>query len=437
MNIKLTVYLTILLAIGIILVIFVVNPGSKQTIMGKQIKGKRVFNMSGGSIKKIEMRNNHGNFIIRRNKHGGWSIISPVIANADKAIVSTIINGVKTLNYERQIGSGTLSAFGLSPASITATVTLSDKRFYRLEIGGRTPVGQYYYAKAGNGTPGIFTITNWIRNRLNDSLFQIRDKSVISLSRNNITSISFVKNSRPIYILKKSNGVWAFEKPSYNRIKVPVINGMLFRLTNLTADNIIDNISNLKNMGLEKPSEIISIGMRNNKLYNIKIGKDAGRNKAYATVTGQKPVYVINKTILPVFDKSPDNMIDNRLLIQSKWAVSSIEIILNGKAVMLTKKSYGKWYKNGVKFTDTGSINKLFDSLTSINAEKFISSTGALKHAALTFTIIGTMPPTTTTLSFGSGKDKVVYAKTSIDPRVAVLNAGAVDALKTYVKRIY
>ncbi|MGC8684399.1 MAG: DUF4340 domain-containing protein [bacterium] len=434
MNIKLTVYLTIILAIAIVAVVFIINPHHNAE---KKIQDKRVFQINTEGIKSITITNRNGDFTLVKSSPNGWIITSPVNTEADVSTVNTMVSSIATLNYEKKIGNGDLTAFGLSPASITATVISSDNRSYTIKIGNPTPIGAYYYAIADNGIHGIFTINNWLETQLDANLFKLRDKKPLNISQSDLLAISFTKDSKPVYTLEKEKDIWIFTKPAYNRLKTSILNDLAFRLTNLDASNILDNVTDLNSLGLEKPSEVISILLMNNKHYTIKIGKSADQNSVYAVVSGKNPVYVINKSLLEVFDKPITDMIDRRLLTEDSFAISNIEINHDGRSVLLSKKSYNQWSKNGAPFTAVSDINDLLNTLTSIKAEKFIYNVSPLKTPAYTFTITGTVPPTTTTISLSDLNKTPVYAKTSIDPRLAVLNTNDVNALEKSIKSIY
>jgi len=434
MNIKLTVYLTLILAIAIIAVVFVINPKHNAE---KKMEDKRVFHIKSGSISKIEINNKNGQFSIIKSPTNEWEITNPVNTEADTNTVNSIISSMDTLNYEKIIGNGNLTAFGLSPASITATVTSSDNKTYTIRIGSATPIGAYYYAMANNGISGVFTINEWLKKQLDTNLFQLRNKKLLNLSQNDLVAISFTKNSKPVYTLKKEDDLWIFTKPAYNRLKTDILNDITFRLTDLNATNILDNVTDLKSLGLEKPSEVISISLMNNRQYTIKLGNSMDQNSIYAIVTGKKPVYVINKSLLTVFDKPINEMIDKRLLVGDRFAISSIEISSKGKKVILTKKAYNQWEKNGSPFTNVSYINNLLDSLTSLKAENFIYNTSVFKMPAYTFTVTSTVAPTSTTISITEPDKKPIYAKTSIDPRLAVLNSEEISTLEKSIKEIY
>jgi hypothetical protein len=302
MNIKLTVYLTAILAVAIVVVVFVINPKNINNIAG-HVEVKRVFNINTlGNISSIDIQNENGEFALDKKAPGKWVITSPVDTDADISVVQTILSAFETLNYEKKIGKGALSAFGLSPAGITATVASSDNNVYSLKIGDAAPLGQYYYAMAGNGIPDIFTVTGWLRKQLDCTLFQLRNKSLVKFSQDDMASISFTKDSKPVYTLKKEKDGWTFTKPSLHRLKTSVFHDMAFQLTTMNATDIIDGAADLKQMGLEKPLGVISIVLMDNKRYSIKIGKNAGDNGIYAMVAGSPVVYVINKAVITVFE---------------------------------------------------------------------------------------------------------------------------------------
>jgi hypothetical protein len=309
MNIKLTVYLTAVLTLAIVAVVFVINPKHKAA---EKLHVRKVFNINNiGNVNEIDIRNKNGDFVIKKDTNGHWLISYPVNTDADTTVIGTLLSSFETLRYGKEIGNGTPAALGLSPASITATVTLSNKQIYGLQIGSAAPLGKYSYAVAKNGIPGIFTIAGGLRKQLDSTLFQLRNKSLIKLTQNDIASISFIKDSKPVYTLKKEKKNWVFTKPSYNRLKTSVFDEMAFQLTNMNATNIIDDVTDLKGMGLEKPLEVISIVLMDNKKYNIEIGKNVDKNSVYAMVTGRPEVYVIDKYITAVFETPVRDMYRN------------------------------------------------------------------------------------------------------------------------------
>ncbi|MCL4477911.1 MAG: DUF4340 domain-containing protein [Deltaproteobacteria bacterium] len=434
MNYKLTIILAGILVI-LIAGILIVRHG-KVGIYGTVLKEKRVFNIINGDISRIDLSNKNGNFVIKKDTSGKWIITHPIKTNVDTSTLNTFISVIQNLNYERNIGTGSLTSFGLSPASITATVTSSDKKTYKLEIGNKTPINQDYYAMAYNGSKGIFTITKWVRDNMDKNLFDLRNKYVVKVGWNDVKSITFKKKGITAYSLAKNDNVWSFKKPSYNRIKNSIMNNMIFELANLKASNIIDNFTDIAKLGLERPLENIIITTMNNKQYDIKIGNSVNNNE-YAMLNDQKQhVYVILKSVLSAFDKPIGQMIDKKLLTQNQWNISSIMFVNNGSAVILKKNAKAQWDKNGTLYTKVSYVNKLIHDLTSLNATGFIGNTDLLKEPALTFTITSATAPTMTTISFGNYNSRVVYAKTSIDPRLAELPVLAVRSLEADVKSI-
>lgn len=436
MNIKLTVYLTVVLAIAIAAVVFVMNPRNKR-MARERIEEKKVFAADIGPVTGLEIQNARGSVVLKQSTPGTWTITSPVHARADVSAVNAIVDGIKSLTYQKEIGKGGLSAYGLSPASITATVTSSARQVYKLEIGGAAPVGSSYYATAGNGHAGVFTLAGWMRNRLDEDLFQLRDKNLLAVPRSSIASITFTRDARTVYTIRKHDGQWVFEKPAYNRVRPSSMDDMLFKLTGLAATTIIDDPSGLKNTGLEKPAAVISIVLMDNGRDSILIGRNAGKNSIYARVAGQKPVYVVRKDAFSPFTGAMKNMIDDRLLAQRSWDVSSIIVAGEGKRAVFSKKNGRDWYKNGSRFTGTAFIDGFLGKLLSLRAAKFVREPGLFRKTAVTFTVTGTTQPTSTTVLLGNKSGNSVYAKTSLDPRLAVLPAADVRALESSLGRIY
>ncbi len=435
MNIKLTLYLTAVLALAIVAVVFVVNPRQKS-IEHKEAGAKMVFHVRAADITGMTIRNKNGSFVLHKGTDGGWRIASPVTTSADTAVVAPIASSLAALKYEKMIGALDPAAFGLIPARITATVTTASRATYTLRIGTPAPIGYYRYAEATNGTPGIFTVSDALRQQLDDTLFQLRDKGMLRLDRSDIAAVAFTERARPVFTLARQKGTWVFTRPSYNRVKASVINDMMLRLANMEATDIMDGKQNMKRMGLEKPSKVISIRLMNNKLYTVAIGNDAGSNGVYATVSGRGPVYVTNAASVSAFTGPVADMIDHGLLSQNRYAVSSVKVTMGKKTALLTKKSYNVWDRNGAAFTDVTDVNNLLDALTSLRARRFVRSRGTLRHAPVTLTVVGTGSPTTTTISIGGRADGIVYARTSIDPRLAELKPADAAAVETSARNV-
>ena len=300
MNIKLTVYLTAVLALAIIAAVFVINPRQKAS---ERLLMKNVFTIPGGSdAGRIEIQNKNGDFVLKKNAQGLWIIVSPINTGADEAAVKNLLGAFETLRYVKKIGAGALSEFGLSPASITATVTMQGDRAYGLRIGSAAPLGENYYAMASGGIPGIFTVSGWTRKQLDSTLFELRSKSLITLKQSDIASVSFTRDSKPVYTLQKAKGVWTMTRPSRHAVKASLVNDMLFRLATIKANAILDDAQNLKSMGLEKPLEVISIVRMDNKRYSITIGRTADNESVYAMVAGRPEVYSISKSVPLIFE---------------------------------------------------------------------------------------------------------------------------------------
>ncbi len=435
MNIKLTVYLTAVLALAVVAVIFIINPRHKGE---EQLQSKQVFRIHHpGPARAITLKNGNGDFSLIRNAQGKWMIAAPVATRADQTVVTALLTAMTTLRYQTKIGAGALSAFGLSPASITATVTFPDETTYSLQVGAEAPLGKNYYAVASDGTRGIFTVTSWLRSQLDDTLFQLRNKAPVSLSQEEITAIGFTSGAQPVYTLQRKGGVWYITKPSLNRVRPSVINGMVFQLANLRATNIIDGVSDLSGMGLEKPSEVISIVLMDGKHDTITIGKNADPSHAYAMVKGKKPVYVINADFAAAMKKNVSEMVDTRLMSQDSFAVSSVTVVRSGKAVVLTKKSNNTWEKNGAPFTGSGTVNDLVGELSSMKAVRFTAPQSPFGKAAITFTVSGSVQPAVTTIAISPVIAGTAYARTSIDPRRAVIAPGDVRKLEADVQKIF
>ena len=119
-----------------------------------------------------------------------WERPTPVAA-VDPAEVSAITTALAGLEKERVVEENppSLKEFTLDPPRISITFhAAGDSATHRVDVGVKTPMGAELYAKV-EGQPAVFLIGSYREDALNKSLFNLRDKTVLTFDRESANAL--------------------------------------------------------------------------------------------------------------------------------------------------------------------------------------------------------------------------------------------------------
>jgi hypothetical protein len=152
---------------------------------------------------------------------------------------------------------------------------------------------------------------------------------VLDLKPADITAIKISKKSaEDLTLAKNDSGQWQITAPKPLSADQDTVSSLLSALSPLNYDRVVEEkATDLSPYGLAQPSIQISIGEKNNKSEDLRLGDDTPAGYGvYAAVAGDPRVFIIASYHKSSLDKSSNDLRDKRLLTFDSEKLSRIEL---------------------------------------------------------------------------------------------------------------
>jgi len=296
-----------------------------------------------------------------------------------------------------------LIPFGLDTPSLKIILSMTNGETKGVRVGDDHPMGNKVYLARLNGsrvlTAGI------TKNRLDQEVHDLRDKTILDFKTPQITKIEFIRNGKTLS-LKKNEESW---EVSEGKIAAK---GNETEITNLL--NTIQ-AAQIEQFVEEKPEQLTSYGLNNSKL-TVKLTTSkaseplvlliGGKNEHgfYAKTLPKKNVFTINQSLFDTlnnrklvdfFNKSLVDFNDDDLAkVTFRMGDGSVDLIRD-------EKDLQKWtmVKPVNMKANTATINSLLFDLKNVRIVEFITT-----HTKNSKTFNFEQPEKEINLTFKNGK---------------------------------
>jgi len=275
---------------------------------------------------------------------------APVKVKADERAVTNLLTSASEAQSEKVLAEKDVNwnEYGLDEPRFSITFVTQDKKL-ELLFGEYNPAKTSCYLRV-EGDPRLFLVADTLKNSLDKSPLDLRDKSVLALAPADVNRIIVAKGDQETELRREAAEKWLMTKPEQFAVKNTLVERALLALTNLTATDIIDNPkADGDPYGLEKPEESISlVGEKREQTLLVgkavqKQGPPGSEPDRYARVKGQDTVYVIGPRVLKAVTTDPNQLRDRTLLSFKSGDVEKLEVELDGKKWSLVLTKDGKW----------------------------------------------------------------------------------------------
>lgn len=256
---------------------------------------------------------------------------------------------------------------------------------------------------------------------------------IISIDAKQIEGIRLVKpGSDPIELAKLADS-WEIAKPTAMHADQDAVSMLASSISTLNADRLIDeHPSDLKEFGLDNPSEEVDVTLKGGKTDKLLIGSDTpAATGTYVKLEGDAKVYTVPTYTKTSFDKSVNDLRDKRLLTFNQDKLTSVSMAGKGPAVEFGKNAQGDWQITKPKpmRADSLVVDDLVRKLK--DARMDLSSTDAAEQYAKAEKV-GVASATdnvgTQTLEVHKAKDNSYYAKSSAVPGIYKISGDLGDS---------
>ncbi|MEO7270611.1 MAG: DUF4340 domain-containing protein, partial [Vicinamibacterales bacterium] len=331
-----------------------------------------------------------------------------------------------------------VSTYALAQPRLTVLFKAGGKD-HQLLIGRKTPPGSDLYARV-DGQTRVILIPSYVEPTFNRTTFDLRDKAVLAVNRDEIGSLTVTTPSSTMR-LEKVAGEWKLAQPVAARADFSAVEGLVGRLTTLQMKSVAsqDAAADLAQYGLDKPAATATVGSGSSQA-TVALGKAAGEGTLYARDQSRPVVVTVESALLDELKKAPGDYRQKDLFDARAFNATRLELVRAGVTTTLekakTKNQDGqeqelwKLVAPAAKDLDQTKADDLIAAITQTRASSFVDAApkGALEKPELTVTIVS---------NDGKRQEKVTYARSGAevfgvregDPGAAKLDVPALDAM--------
>ena len=291
-----------------------------------------------------------------------WQITTPNPLPADQDAVAALSGAVSPLNSDRLIDENpqSLKSFGLDNPTSEVDFTTKDGKTHKLLFGSDTPSGSDTYAKI-DSDPKVYTVASTNKASFDKSANDLRDKRLLTLNSDKITSVTLTAKGAPVEFNKNSGGDWQITKPKPIRADGPSVDDLVSKVKDAKMD-LTATPTNADFTAATKVGTATFVDDKGPQSIEVRKAKD---NSYFAKSTAVEGIFKVAPDVGTAIDKSVDDFRNKKLFDFGFTDPSKVD--LNGK---LYEKTGDKWF-NGSTQIDSASIQNVVDKLRDLAATKF------------------------------------------------------------------
>lgn len=381
--------LIILLALGTYVYFFERGKSPEEA----KEKAKLLVEFDREKVTGIELTSKEITIICSKDKAGNWQITSPLKTKADKSALEDLISDLKDLKATRIIKEdiGDWKDYGLSTPEVKLTLKLGEEGSKTIYWGNKNPTETSVYARLLE-RDYLYLVPAWKKDHFKKELFDLRDKTVISLDKEQVKKIELQrKDEKPTVISRESEKRWRISSPITTYADKDEIDNLLEKLAELKVKKFIDQPEdNASAYGLDTPylKLVLWLGddMASKSLLIGKEASDEDSGRKYARRAGEKTVLLLENSDIDDIDKKLFDLCFKQAFdFDNNEKVTKLEILYPDRKIICQKTDSQQddedttttWQITAPEEVkaDTASINTFLWDLQDLKAERFVAET--------------------------------------------------------------
>jgi hypothetical protein len=419
---------------------------SKRPAGSEGDKKEKAFTVEADKIEELTIKSESGERTTLKKNGSDWQIVQPATGKPDSAEVSGITTNLASLEIQRVIDENPtdLAEYNLAQPRVELTFKTGGKD-HKLLIGRKTPPGSDLYARLDD-QKRVVLIPSFLDTTFNRKTFDLRDKAVLKVNRDEIGSL-VVTTPTSTMRFEKTGGEWKMVQPVPARADFSAVEGLVSRLTTLQMKSIAaQQAEDLVQYGLDKPVATVTIGSGSSQA-TLAVGKSSGEGAVFARDLSKPVIVTIESALVDELKKAPADYRQKDLFDARAFNANRLELLRNGVTTTFEKvKSKNKegqeqdtWKQvaPSARDVDQMKVDNLISAITQTRASSFVDAPtkGALDKPELTVTIKSNDGKRDEKVAFGrAGTD--VFASRTGEPGAAKLDAAALDGIVKALEEI-
>jgi len=349
-------------------------------------KQEKVFaSLAADKIDELTVKSESGDTTSLKKTDGDWQIVSPIQTPADGPTVSRVTSGLAAAEISRVIDEkpASLKPYGLDAPRVEVSFKSSgDQEAQRLLIGATSPTGGDVFAKRAGGAP-VFLVPAYQESDLNQSTFDLRDKTVVRFERDKVDKIELTHPGGSV-VLDKQGSDWRIARPLQAPADFGSVEGLIGRLQGAQMKSIVatdPTPQELKKYGLDHPERSATIQM-GSATATLLVGDKADDTTVYARDASKPMVVTIDNALAEDLAKGPDEYRRKDLFEFRPFNATHFEIARGGQTIVLDRvkskdpNSADTWHRVSPNPKDVGKdpMDAFMTKLSNLRASSFVSS---------------------------------------------------------------
>ena len=259
------------------------------------LRDRSVLDVSAWDVTSFDLKNKSGE-VSATKQSSGWHIEEPRSTAADAGEIESLLAQVSSAKMTRVESEKAtdLAKYGLDKPEVALRVHDLKGEERGLLVGRK--VGDDYYAR-DSARPLVFRINTDLYKKLGDALFDLRDKNLIHLQRDQLTKAEIRNKNQTIVCQYGADNKWKLEVPADKKGKEVQSWKFFDPLDNARAQEILDTPSSAILAKLAKPAVEVTLTDKSGKATKVSLSAESD-GFVYARSGAGPEVYKLNKQIL-------------------------------------------------------------------------------------------------------------------------------------------
>jgi hypothetical protein len=311
---------------------------------------------------------------------GGWEMVEPVQARADRGAVDGVVTGLATARMDREIdpNPAKLDEFGLAPAEAEVSLHVKGRAEpLSLLIGSKSPTGVWVYGKEA-AKPAVFLVSEIVARDVAKPTADLRDRTVLAFARKDVTGMDLDVAGDRMAVEAEDGGKWRLVKPRALPGDADLIGDFLEKLAAARVQEFVaDRPPSLVQWGLDRPASItLWLGRdKERSSRTLHFGRvDPQKKGVFMMRAGEPGVMLVGEELWTVLPKTVGALRDKVVIAYAYDKVQRLEVEhARGRATIARDGKDWKITAPETLKADPGAVNGLLWRIRDLRASGFLA----------------------------------------------------------------
>ncbi len=286
------------------------------------LREKKLVAMEPDEVQRITLQHGEETIVATRAPEGAevsWRLEQPIQTDADEWSTKQVLNDIRDMKVEEFVDPDADVDPGFDSPQAVVTLALADGEqititFGKTEsrkIGDAEAEKEIVYAKTSQRSEIMMLEADALED-VQKTVFDLRDKSVLRVSRNDVQRIRVERSKGLSFVVARRQDGWRVEQPKNVDAERTVIDDILWDLEDLAATAFVEESPSpqkLREYGLAVPQTVITIEVKGrSEPIKVLIGDETEDGDYYAMTSESDQVVTISEFLMGDLPETIDDL---------------------------------------------------------------------------------------------------------------------------------